>query len=148
MNTNTVARSVKYTAIAGVGAIVGGMTFFSPPAVAQEASAQPETMQGITIIAPYVVHRKVVGRSTIGAPIEVMSVSRSVSYADLDLRRTADAAELKKRISATAKDACNYLFSTNQGIALPPVTSSRTCVKAATAEAMMLANDVIAASNS
>jgi UrcA family protein len=123
------------------------MTFLSPSAVAQETPVQPEVRQGITIVAPHVVHRKVVGRSSIGAPIEVMSVSRSVSYADLDLTKTADAAELKKRISDAAKDACNYLFSRERGLTLPPVTSSRSCMKEATSEAMMLANEVIAASN-
>jgi UrcA family protein len=148
MNTSTVTRSWKYAVIAGVGAIVGTTAFFSPAAVAEQTADQPEAMEGITIVAPYVVHRKVVGRSTIGAPVEVLSLSRSVSYSDLDLTKAADAAELKKRISDTAKDACDYLFSRNRGITLPPVTTSRACAKTAAAEAMMVANDVIAASNS
>ena len=104
--------------------------------------------QGITVLAPYVVHRKVVGRSTIGAPIEVLSVSRSVTYADLNLTKASDAAELKKRISDTAKDACLYLYSRYNGISQPTISSNKSCVQEATAEAMMVANDIIAASHS
>lgn len=140
-------RRVKYASVAIIGAMIAGTTYFSHSAVAEEASGQPEVMQEITIVAPYLVHKQVVGRSTIGAPIEVLSISRRVSYADLDLTKASDAATLKKRISDTAKDACEYLFSTDHGTTLPPVTSSRACAKTATAEAMMLANDVIAASN-
>ena len=51
----------------------------------------------------------VVGRSAYGTPIEEVTLTRRVSYADLDLSKTAGAAELEKRVNQTAKDACKEL---------------------------------------
>ncbi len=104
-------------------------------------------MQEITIFSPFVVQRKMVGRSTIGAPVEVTSVTSHVSYADLDLTKASDAAELKKRIADSARSACEHLYAMRVGTELKPVTSTRTCIKEATAEAMAQVNDVISASN-
>jgi len=50
-----------------------------------------------------------VGRSTIGAPIELIELRGRVSYADLDLTKQADLAELDKRLNDAAKEACKDL---------------------------------------
>jgi UrcA family protein len=148
MNTVIHMHRMRNATIAGVVAIVGGTGFLSTSAVAEEISTQPEAVQGITIVAPYVVHREMVGKSNIGAPIEILSVSRRVSYADLDLTKVSDTAELKKRISDTAKDTCKYLYSMHPDFTFPPVTSNHRCAKTATREATALANGVIKASRS
>ena len=52
------------------------------------------------------VTRKVVGRTDIGAPIELMSLRAHVKYSDLDLATSAGAAALKGRVSEAARLAC------------------------------------------
>lgn len=54
-------------------------------------------------------NRAVVGRSTIGAPIEEASLTRRVSYADLDLTTYGGAKTLKRRVREAASDACRKL---------------------------------------
>jgi UrcA family protein len=48
-------------------------------------------------------------RSTIGAPIENVAVSRAVRYDDLDLRTDWGARELEHRINQAASSACDEL---------------------------------------
>lgn len=84
---------------------------------------------------------KVVGRSYTGAPIELVTLTRRVSYADLDLNTHAGATELEKRVNETAKDACKQLDT------LYPLSESGgpSCVKKATGDAMVQAHVAIAA---
>jgi UrcA family protein len=113
---------------------------------AQEGSSAPQ--EEITIVAPHLVQRKVVGRTAIGAPVEVISLPRPVSYADLDLTKPADADELRKRISETAKAACKQLDNMYpEGNLFQAVPSDQNCVKTATREAMDIAEQVIAGAN-
>lgn len=78
----------------------------------------------ITVMAPRSIHREVVGRSAIGAPIEEISLTRRVSYAGLDLRRPSDMNELQRRIKMTANEACDQL---NKLYPLDTVPSDRDC---------------------
>ncbi len=77
-----------------------------------------------------------------GAKVEVVSVSHRVTYNDLDLTKSADAATLEQRISSAAKSACTELDK------LYPIGSSPTqtdaCTKSATDKAMARAKAVIA----
>jgi UrcA family protein len=50
-----------------------------------------------------------IGRSSSGLPTEQVTVTHRVSYKDLDLTKEAGAAELKKRVKATAHAACKQL---------------------------------------
>jgi UrcA family protein len=50
-----------------------------------------------------------VGRSAIGASIEQITLTRKVSFADLNLSTQQGAAELEKRVTDTAKAACKEL---------------------------------------
>ncbi len=105
----------------------------------EEGQAQLEEM--IVIEAPRVV-RQQVGRSpTTGAPVELISLSRRVSYADLDLQMHADVMELERRINDTAEEACMQLAE------LYPLgdTDMPTCVRQAVAGAMEQAEEAIAA---
>jgi UrcA family protein len=69
---------------------------------------------GVTIEAQ---HSKIVGRNSLGGPIEQISLVRRINYADLDLTDEDDAAALKVRIAEAANALCNkldkmYPFST------------------------------------
>lgn len=53
--------------------------------------------------------KTVVGRTTIGAPIEEVTLIHRVSYADLDLATHSGAMALKRRVRETARLACEQL---------------------------------------
>ena len=78
-------------------------------------------------------------------PIEVVSVNRSVSFADLDLSKDADAATLAKRVNDAAADACRALEQRYPKKTYIPVSPSEDCAANAAANAMKIANQVIAA---
>jgi len=81
-----------------------GLFIKTDPAIAQQVA---EEMEEIVVEAPIV--RRQVGRSTIGAKIEVIELRRRLSFADLDLSKNADVTELKTRIETTAKESCEKL---------------------------------------
>lgn len=64
-------------------------------------------LPSITVQA--VASKTVVGRSTIGAPIEQTALTQRVSYADLDLRTYIGAMTLKRRVREAAGEACRKL---------------------------------------
>ena len=104
-------------------------------AIAQQAQA-PE----VKIEAARSVQR--VGTSTTGAPIELVQLTRRVSYADLDLTTHRGKLDLERRINDTAKAACQQLDT------LYPVGTTEqgmTCVKNAADGAMVQAQASIAA---
>jgi UrcA family protein len=117
------ARTGQFTvpSLAILGAMLAG------------AAALAQPVEEITIIAPHQVHRKTVGRTTIGAPIEEISLSHKVDYTDLDLRKPDDLATLKARIADMAKEGCDELDQ------LFPLDKDRDknkqCVRDATAQA-------------
>jgi len=72
------------------------------PAFAQAANEEPT----ITVTAPSHV---VVGRSSSGAPIRLISLSAGVGYGDIDLRTAAGRDELNRRVTDAAREACREL---------------------------------------
>ena len=115
-----------------------GFAFSSGPIIAQEDDT---ALEEITVVAPRQVTREVVGRSSsTGADIELVSLTRRVSYADLDLALHADVMKLEERINDTAREACDQLER------LYPVASrdNRDCVGQAVGGAMQRVNEVIA----
>lgn len=129
-----------------VGAFLCGLAAASSPAVAQAASASPQVTEQVTVRAPsYVVRRvPISGRQTRLMNAEVISVSRAVNYADLDLSKPSDATELEKRINDTARDVCREV-----NVLTPKTTfvivGGQDCVKSATDDAMGVAKQLIAA---
>jgi UrcA family protein len=115
-------------------------------AVAAAAAAMVTTMaiaeqpEGVTVEA--VRQANVVGRTSSGVPIEQITLTRKVSFADLNLKTQAGAAELEKRVKDTAKSACDELDT------LYPLTKSvaetATCVKKSTDDAMVMVRRAIA----
>ena len=78
-----------------------------------------------------------------GIPTEQFGVQRVVSYANLDLSTAAGAAELRKRVSEAAKQACRELVAADP-IDLADDDGSLTCVRQTTDGAMEQVNAAIA----
>jgi UrcA family protein len=95
-------------------------------AIATGAVAAAQDIQEGTVSAPEVSSQRV-GRDTIGAPIDIITVVSRVSREDLDLSKTADAAELKARVNAAAQAVCTALRRTVPFEGIDYVT----CIKAA-----------------
>jgi UrcA family protein len=142
MNKVFISLRSKHLMLISLGTLVGGLAIATRPVIAQQDAAAPEPTQEITVVAPYVVQKKEVGRTATGIPIQVVSMSTPVSYSDLDLTKQSDAAELQKRIVDAAKAACGK-FKTRFPLANYK-TSDRECIKDATMEATAVANLVIA----
>jgi UrcA family protein len=86
--------------------LVTGSLLAGGAAIAQESR---ETLEEITVVAPRLVTREVVGRTAVGGKVELISLTRRVNYADLNLENHADAMELEKRIDDTARESCDQL---------------------------------------
>ncbi len=106
---------------------------------------QPTAVQEIVVWAQNVVRKPTSARSAIGAPIEVISVTRHVQFGDLDLTEKGDVAKLRDRIWAAAKAGCDQLESEFPSTQYPPSPPNQDCVKAASDKAMSVADEVIAA---
>jgi UrcA family protein len=120
------SRTIKF-ALLTLGAIAAGGVFAAEEVGKVTVEAKRET--------------QVVGRSYTGAPIELVTLTRRVSYADLDLTTQSGAAELEKRVNETAQAACKQLDD------LYPLTApgGQSCVKGAVEDAMEQARAAIAA---
>ena len=113
-------------------------------AVSGAAVAQDKTSQIMIQGTPVLVTTE--GLSYTGEPIERYTIKTAVSYANLDLSTSAGAAELKKRVRETAKKDCQALQLAADPISL--LDDDSTCVRDATAGAMVQANAAIAAASS
>ncbi len=86
---------------------------WQPPAAYPAPPASPpettyRTVNEITVIAPGV-HRRTVGRSDSGIPIEELTASRVVDISDLDLSRQQDVDTMDYRVRMAALRACGAL---------------------------------------
>ena len=109
----------------------------SAAAVAEQADQTPNTK-----FEAGKVHETLDRFSYTGVPIERLEVDLPVSYANLDLTTPSGAAELKRRVTAAAKEACERVDLAD------PVDlsdSDDTCVRTATDGAMKQVNSAIAA---
>jgi UrcA family protein len=138
-------RHASFTFKVG-GMIVTGLLSVVPfqSAWAQPAGGANGEVQEITVTAPEIVRRPVAtGR---GPLVEVVSISRGVNYADLDLTSAAGQSTLKSRIHSTAVAACKQLDDETRGRVYPPKGATG-CERDASADALKVADRVIAAAN-
>lgn len=119
-------------------ALAGGFAFFSGAATAQQQGSQARAQEEVIVEAPRLV-RKEVGRGDLGGKVELISLTRRVSYADLNLAMHADVMKLEQRINDTAKEACGQLAQ------MYPLADPKTpnCVRQAVDGAMKQAQKVI-----
>lgn len=136
MNKKSFSIRRKHLVIAAVGALAGGLVIASGQAVAQTSE--------ITIVAPHVVHQNG-GQTAGGVPIDVVSLTHHVSFADLDLSSPAGVAALESRITDSAKQACGQLDALYPAAMFPPDPANKDCLKTAIDGAMAQAAVAIAA---
>lgn len=144
MTISAIRASVRTAAVAG--AIVCGALGSSPAALAQPGGVPaPAESQDITVTAPEVVH------ATLGRPVqqrrrrpvEIMTTSQQVSFADLDLSKPADVATLRERIRDAAREACRRLDrAVPAGRSVSPPAG---CQATASVQALAVANELVAA---
>jgi UrcA family protein len=103
-------------------------------ALAVAASAYAAPLETIVVTGSRGLTQKEVGRSTIGAPIQEISLSYTVKIADLDPKSAAGRAEIEKRVKAAAKAACDEIDRLALGN--PTSSSDAACVKKAVDDAM------------
>ena len=105
-------------------------------------AAAADTLPTINIEAS-VVNKKVIDMSSSGIPTEEVTVTRRVSYADLDLKTHAGTQALKARIEKAAELACKQLDE------LYPLEQEEapTCIKESAAKADRQVQEAIAAAH-
>lgn len=136
-----------FLAIPGL-ALVSLLTAGAPVA-AQTANEKVEVRDAVTVYAPFVV-RLTPHKATGGVnrqPLSLVTVNRSVSFRDLDLKNPIDQQTLKTRVNQAAKDACGEIerrYPKNRYI---PVPVNQDCVKNAVNESMVVVRELILAAN-
>jgi UrcA family protein len=71
--------------------------------------ALAEQAKEVTVSAPEVTRERVGRAGATRAPIDLITVTHRVSYADLDLTKAADDATLRSRIEEAARSACSQM---------------------------------------
>jgi UrcA family protein len=153
MNSAIPCFRLKAGAVAIVGAMIGGLLTPSSPAMAQPASAEASSpapvAESVTVIAPRVVRRHATGAGQFGgSPIEVLSVSLAVSFADLDLTTQTGVDEFRKRIMYASLDACDRIEAQYPSNIYVPVSANHNCPDNTARQALAVADEVIAATRS
>lgn len=80
------------------------------------------------------------GRDANGRPVEIVQLSRAVSYADLDLSTYTGATELQARIKTVAKAVCKELedlYATSSEAGLPSGSCVQEAINSATPQLKM-----------
>lgn len=99
-----------------------------------------QSPEGVTVTGSRIA-RETIGSSTIGAPIDEVSLSYRVSYSDLDLTSSGGKATLERRVRAAADAACAEI-SRLYPDAKP---GDAACVEAAVDAAMVKVHELVAA---
>ena len=140
--------SSKFHTSALTGAALTSLLLLGP---AQAQTAAETSLSGhevIFVYAPYVVTRQVVNpmmskKSATG--IELVTQSRTVNFADLDLSEAADVATLTMRVRHAAQDACTDIEKRYPKSEYRPIPPNQDCVGNAFNEAMVTVRMVEAA---
>jgi UrcA family protein len=106
----------------------------------------PTLVEELIVIAPHVIRTPgPVGRH--GQRTEILTLERRVSYADLDLTKPSDAAELRARVRKAAKGACADLEARAPSGYGTATASEQGCEGAANAEALAVVDQLVAAAS-
>ncbi|HUO13116.1 MAG TPA: UrcA family protein [Caulobacteraceae bacterium] len=119
-------------------------------ALAQPAPAAPGSAaavtESLTVIAPKVVRRETPGATQfVGAPIEVLSLSRAVNFGDLDLTKQAGVDEFRRRIMYASLAACDAIEAEYPSNIYVPVPAAQNCPDRTATQAFVLADEIVAA---
>ncbi len=142
-----IGNSKRDLMVAGLGAFLCALLSASSPAVAQVDSSSSEEIEQVIVRSPYIVRREPLPRT--GAPSayrnpELLSVSRAVSYADLNLSTRSGVAELESRSRTTARQVCDELNARYPKTGSQYVYANTDCVKQASDDAMVAIRQISA----
>lgn len=118
------------------------LTVLSNAAQAQDAltpAAKDTAQETTTVYPPYVETHKVIhptGSKTSPPAVEATSLSRGVTYSDLDLSQPTGVILLERRVRVAAADVCNELDRRYPKGIYTPVPFYQNCVRTAVAHAM------------
>lgn len=119
------------------------------PGMAQPAADLPTpASEMVTVYAPFVVRHKPIDpmmSKTSSTGLELVSVSRTVSFHDLNLGKQIDADTLENRVHRAAVDACAELNKRYPTATYTPVPAKQDCVGNAVSGAMVSVKQLIAA---
>src|SRR5262245_19301258 len=132
---------VPYLIFGAAWAFLCGVTVSSGPAHGQPNSRSEAEAGNITIEAP---RAPVPGQYYGTLNSDTISLSQAVNYADLDLSKPADVAELEKRVNKTAQDVCRKL-NARYPRTVHQFYDDRNCVKDASEQGMAAARRAMAA---
>jgi hypothetical protein len=133
-------------AIAVLTAAAGGALALTSPALAQPAGQETPTAGALTVVAPEVVRHETAGAARFaGAPIEVLSLSKTVRFNDLDLTTQAGVDEFRKRIMNASLAACDQIEAQYPSNIYVPVPASQNCPDRTATQAFVLADEIISA---
>jgi len=112
-------------------------------ALAASSAAMAQNEQ-VIVTAPYITHdsKTVLGPSNKGV-YDTNTLTKEVTYSDLDLSKPSDADRFIQRINDTAKDSCAELKAKFPDPPHAPVGNENDCVKTATDQAMIVATSLI-----
>jgi len=127
-----------------VSALLGAGLFASAAQGQPGGAAAAAPVAGtLTVTAPRVVRGEAGSIGLRGTPIEVVSLSRTVSFADLDLATETGANELRKRILYGALAACDDLDAKYPSNLYVP-TPGQNCPDTTARPAMAVGEEIIA----
>jgi UrcA family protein len=130
----------KGSMLGSITVLLGGLAV-SDYALAQSSESSDEAI----VVAPSIITsytKTVIGNGDRGV-YDVHTLTKEVSYADLDLSKPADADRFVQRIKDTAKRSCDELKAKFPDPPNAEVTLDQECVKNATAQAMLIATPLI-----
>lgn len=125
------------TALASALLLTSGLTY---PVSAQQAA---EPGEHVTVFAPYVLQKSLSGSAR--APVMTVTISRNVSYQDLDLTTDQGVAALEGRVRQAAQDICHELDRRYPATVYTPMPNSKNCVTDAASSGLMQVKAVAAA---
>ena len=130
-------------ALAGGALLLAGSSFAQP----DQPTEPPAAHETVTVYAPFVVRHKPVNpmmSRSHATGLELVSVSRAVSFHDLDLGKPIDADTLENRVHRAAVDACAELDKRFPKSVYIPVPEKQDCVGNAVNEAMISVKQLVA----
>lgn len=109
-------------------------------AVAQPAGLPTEE---ITVYAPYIVQKASSG--PIRAPVTTVTMSRHVSYKELDLKTESGVEALEARVRQAADEICQELDHRYPKTIYVPISQDKNCAKNAAENGLVQVKAVVAA---
>ena len=126
--------------LSALGLVVG-----ATPAFTTDIRPAANPREEVVVVAPHIVHKKTLMGTNFRMPVYMITVTRTVSYADLDLSTPSGAMELQTRVDDAAKAACAELDRKYPALRYPLVGDATHCVEVASKDGQTRAQAVIAA---